>query len=289
MTLFSRRAAALVLAVLAPTAGQAGTVFFEETGNHYTFVSDAATYQDAATAAGNLTLSFMGESFSGFLATITTKAENDFVSALGGEGWLGALASGNDGNGASQGAWKWDEGPEAGDPMNFTNWADGEPNNLNRSEFRLVMKADGTWNDIGETYVTTRQETYCVDRWNLVCFTRDVETEHDRLTGYYVEFDTSAAAQAKDPIGDDDQLAPVPLPNSLSALLLGCLGLVTLRRRTLARRAQTEAPRIDTRRELRFARSADTLRTMPCLTSTFSPQALVRWLLSPMRSKPMAG
>ena len=84
----------------------------------------------------------------GYLATVTSQTENDFVygnlAALGTPqwSWLGATDE------LAEGTWKWVT-PE---PFSYTNWAGGEPNNCNTENhlmyFTLPDGRAGTWNDL---------------------------------------------------------------------------------------------------------------------------------------------
>lgn len=66
----------------------------------------------------------------GYLATITSQAEQDFINGafsylvgFGGTGtaWLGASDA------ATEGEWRWLGGPEAGQLVSYTNWRPGHP------------------------------------------------------------------------------------------------------------------------------------------------------------------
>ena len=152
------------------------------TGHFYQYVTSAGIHWDAAkTAAENM--SYFG--LQGYLATVTSAAENTFIkSKLSGSGWMGA----NDAVVKSD--WYWVTGPEGaanggtgtyffkqtgahvtsvdlnsvyggnlapahgfdGNAINgaYVNWADGEPNDWGASgEYYAHFLGDGTgtWND----------------------------------------------------------------------------------------------------------------------------------------------
>jgi hypothetical protein len=74
-------------------------------GHFYEFVSaPLTTWPDARAAA--LASSYLGQS--GYLATVTSGAENAFLAALSPTGWLGGSDE------ANEGTWIWVDGPEAG-------------------------------------------------------------------------------------------------------------------------------------------------------------------------------
>lgn len=131
-----------------------GEVFFPDNGHLYKYVSSGSIdWTNAQTAAASQT----EYGAAGYLTTITSQAENDFVSdRLLGAGWMGASDSG------SEGDWKWLTGPEqnmsfwsgavGGSPVSgrYNNWADGEPNDFNFGEDCGQFLAGGTgeWNDL---------------------------------------------------------------------------------------------------------------------------------------------
>lgn len=103
----------------------------------------------------------------GYLATITSAAEDEFVYELVREDlrfwyidqagnaigpWLGGLQPALSDEPA--GNWQW----VTGEPMAFTNWGAGEPNNAYGTENRIVLFGVGTpvgpyWNDLTDTWL----------------------------------------------------------------------------------------------------------------------------------------
>ena len=130
----------------------------------------------------------------GYLATVTSEAENAFLASLSGEtAYLGASDM------EIEGVWKWMTGPEAGTifygpgaaPGSYANWNAGEPNNSSNEDFLHMNHAGvGGWNDIGLSGSTS---------------------------GYFVEYSA----------------APVetPEPAALGLLGLGALAVAAARRR----------------------------------------------------------
>ena len=81
------------------------------------------------------------QSLGGHLATISSKAENDYVLSLlepgAGPYWIGA----NDI--AQEGEFVWANG----EAFEYTNWRNGEPNNLDGRQDCGCITSDGTWDD----------------------------------------------------------------------------------------------------------------------------------------------
>ena len=120
--------------------------------NHfYQFINASGiSWTAAKTAAEQLT--FFGKQ--GYLATVTSAAENQFiVSKIQGQGWMGAADSQTEDN------WKWMTGPEAGTQFwqgrsngsvvggLYNNWYSGEPNDYGSGEDYAHFLLDGKWND----------------------------------------------------------------------------------------------------------------------------------------------
>lgn len=131
---------------------QPGEVFFEETGHLYEYVSYNANWVNSNTNAQTRTK----YGATGYLTTISSQAENDFVAArLSNAGWMGAADS------ASEGDWKWVTGPESGTSFwsglsggspvggRYSNWGTGEPNNSGDEDCaQFLTGGSGKWNDL---------------------------------------------------------------------------------------------------------------------------------------------
>lgn len=127
-----------------------GEVFFTTNNHLYKFISGSYNWSNAKTAAEGLT----AYGAAGYLATITSDAENTFVSGrLTGDGWIGASDSG------TEGTWKWVTGPEANTTFwqgtgggstvggNYAHWAGSEPNQSGEEDCAETYVSSGTWND----------------------------------------------------------------------------------------------------------------------------------------------
>ena len=175
---------------------QASTSYYDEGNKHYyEFVDFADIGLSSSWNAArdySSTLSLTGVSgYVGHLATLTSKAEDDFVWGLhyaNGD----SLASGRFLGAYKDTAWQW----VTGESFSYTNWMAGEPNNSGGNENYLMNwwyadQLGGRWND------TT--QTSCL-------------LGHCSTWGFVVEFEPTV----------------VPVP---PALLLFASGLVLLNRR----------------------------------------------------------
>ena len=110
-----------------------------EFNGHYYYVYDIDTITD-----WNMAQEYC-EAQGGYLATITSQEENDFLfSYMKQEGYSSAYFGFSDSS--SEGTWVWCNGERS----SYTNWHSGEPNNENQSENYALFYykySDGTWND----------------------------------------------------------------------------------------------------------------------------------------------
>ncbi len=148
----------------------AGTVFYNPLTEHfYEYVSGNTTWTNSKTSAENR--SYFGRA--GYLATMTSEAENNFVwKLMANDGWFGAsdevsLVNGAKGTTAyaSQAAveqkWHWITGPEKGTQFSngstattgqYAKWAGGEPNNAGGEHYgQFYSGNNGMWNDLPNT------------------------------------------------------------------------------------------------------------------------------------------
>lgn len=163
--------------------------------NHWYEVVDsgAITWTDANTAAGVN---------GGFLASITSDAENIFVSGLvntvswGAYGpWIGAFRNANDTNWNTSGQWT------DGSTWGYTNWDSSQPTNTGGNQYYVHYypnngAANLTWNDSADNgYGNTR------------------------ITGYVIEYANQPSA--------------VPEPASLLLFGIGLLGMSRISRKNI--------------------------------------------------------
>ena len=150
-----------------------GNVLSYTNGHFYEFVPGTFHWSAAKAAAAGRT--YLG--MTGYLATITSAGENDFIrQKLSSDGWIGSsddyqeinAATGTStyaNQSAAEGKWYWVTGPEKGlqfsqgngSPSSvlgrYMNWNSGEPNNSgsneNSGEIYSSGGADpGAWNDL---------------------------------------------------------------------------------------------------------------------------------------------
>lgn len=132
---------------------EAGEVFFGDNGHLYEYISYTGTWQQAQAQAA------AQERYgsTGYLATITSQAENDFAAdRLEGAGWMGASDV------SVEGEWRWVTGPESGEQFwqgagdgsafngAYENWNEGEPNDSSGNEDcgQFLSGGSGLWNDL---------------------------------------------------------------------------------------------------------------------------------------------
>ena len=130
--------------------------FSQATGHFYEFVAaPGISWTDAKIAADARNIFGL----QGYLATLTSQAENDFAfSKVQSVGWIGASDADVEGD------WRWVDGPETGllfwqglgdgtgSAINglYNNWSPGEPNNAGNEDYAHFLQS-GRWNDYANT------------------------------------------------------------------------------------------------------------------------------------------
>ncbi|NQV52398.1 MAG: gliding motility-associated C-terminal domain-containing protein, partial [Flavobacteriales bacterium] len=101
-------------------------------GHSYYLTNASLSKTAAQTLASNM---------GGYLAAITSAAENDFITFLASSPtlppWIGLSDA------VSEGTFVWDNG----EPVSYTNWTVGEPNNSGNEDC-VQLYTTGTWNDV---------------------------------------------------------------------------------------------------------------------------------------------
>jgi hypothetical protein len=151
----------------------AGTVYYNPlTEHYYEYVAGSTSWTNAYTVSS--AKSYFGRA--GYLATILSEAENNFIwKLMASDAWFGAsddygyinTAKGSTvyaNQSASEGKWHWVTGPEKG--QNFSNgntpsttlvsgmyhkWAGGEPNGTSEAFGQFYSSNNGQWNDLANS------------------------------------------------------------------------------------------------------------------------------------------
>lgn len=148
---------------MCPVQVLAGPITNPANGNQYYLLSLASVTNAASKA----------QSIGGHLVTISNAAENEWVRAnianFGGtprEVWIGL------GDPVTEGTFQWGNN----EPVTYTNWAPGEPNDFFGEDFVELFPTIGTWNDIAKygnqnNFAVAEVEiTICGDVGTQSCF-----------------------------------------------------------------------------------------------------------------------
>jgi hypothetical protein len=131
-------------------------------GHSYYRSTSSATWTTARTNCANM---------GGHLVTITSSGENSFVFNTWPSGWIGF----NDE--VVEGQWRW----VTGEPVTYTNWNSGEPNNAGNEDYAQFV-GGGKWNDLPNTSLP-----YVIEFDYIVTFTAWAleQTVYTNSSGYY--------------------------------------------------------------------------------------------------------
>ncbi len=140
--------------------------YLPETKHFYRFV-ERSNFSWSAAKAEAMSTNYYG--LQGYLATVTSQGENDFIKLkTRGVGWIGASDA------TKEGEWRWVTGPEGKEEGGigqlffitssgpyqgrYTNWNSGEPNNVNGGEnyahitvFSNNQAGSYKWNDLPDS------------------------------------------------------------------------------------------------------------------------------------------
>ena len=117
-------------------------------GHEYQLINISKTWFEAKTDC---------EARGGYLVTITSSEENDFVSDLAGLNniWIGFTDELNEGD------WQW----VTGESSTYTNWRSGEPNDVDAGEDYAALYSDSLWIDAGSPE-TADEAYYYICEWD---------------------------------------------------------------------------------------------------------------------------
>jgi hypothetical protein len=104
------------------------------------------------------------ESLGGYLSTISSQSENDFIkNYIISLGYRDACLGASDE--VAEGMWKW----VTGEPFVYSNWGRGEPNNERGREHYLLFNSDDYWNDIPD------------EKWPFICEWDNINTSSNPI------------------------------------------------------------------------------------------------------------
>jgi hypothetical protein len=141
-------------------------------GHSYYRSTGSMTWTDARQACVNM---------GGYLVTVTSAAENNFIFNLWPSGWIGLTDE------VVEGQWRW----VTGEPYSYSSWNPGEPNNAGNEDYVQFVGA-GRWNDLPNNISLP----YVIEFDYIVTFTPWVlhRTVYTDATGRYVINETTNPA-----------------------------------------------------------------------------------------------
>jgi len=227
-----------------------GTTYDPLTGHTYMYIESPLPWHDALLAARGMTY----QGLTGYLATITSQAENDFIGTKSGAPsiWFGATDDQGYVNEAraalaldpitfdSQltGDYYWAGGPEIGvqfgvgletvTPINglYNSWAQQEPNNWNQEEGCAVTNWNsvGLWNDLN----CAGAHSYLVEfSTGLEIFETSVYT-FDNITGDSKDVNPPAVDPVVDPVVDPEEPTVDLADTGFDAGLIAALAILLI-------------------------------------------------------------
>jgi hypothetical protein len=130
------------------------------------------SYYRSTGSAFWLTAKAACEAMGGYLVTVTTAAENNFIFNLWPSGWIGLTDEVN------EGVWRW----VTGEPYSYSSWNPGEPNNAGNEDYVQFVGA-GRWNDLPNN----QSLPYVIEFDYIVTFTPWVlhQTVYTNSSGFY--------------------------------------------------------------------------------------------------------
>jgi len=160
------------------------------TGQLYQRIDAQITWHDARDAC---------LASSGYLATITSQAENDFVftsvGVLGQDHWLGATEE------LVEGTWVW----VTGEPWSYTNWGTGQPNNFGEDQDYLSFwyNEASKWNDQSSVIPLPRPNWGYICEWDPECrITGDCDDSNACTINECIDWECQSSALDCDDLDD---------------------------------------------------------------------------------------
>jgi hypothetical protein len=112
------------------------------------------------------------QAMGGYLVTVTSAAENNFIYNLWPSGWIGLTDE------ITEGVWRW----VTGETYSYSSWNPGEPNNAGNEDY-IQFVGGGKWNDLPNN----QSLPYVIEFDYIVTFTPWVlhQTVYTNSAGYY--------------------------------------------------------------------------------------------------------
>jgi len=166
-------------------------VFNPENGHYYLVVTSNVSWTQARMTASLMVYNGM----TGYMATVTSSQENEFVTGLLPGGTKAVFIGGTDQ--FDEGVWSWN----TGEIFNYTNWSLNEPNNENDEDY-LYLYGDyfdpeitGTWNDGDNASVDVHH--YIVEWGAFSSGTSAVQQIYNPENGHYYQVVTANVTWAQ--------------------------------------------------------------------------------------------
>jgi hypothetical protein len=136
------------------------------------------------------------QAMGGYLVTITSAGENNFVFNTWPSGWIGLTDEVN------EGTWRW----VTGETYSYSNWNSGEPNNAGNEDY-VQFVSNGRWNDLPNNvslpYVLEFNYIVTTSSWTLykTVYTNSVgrftiSESYDPSKEYYIQIDAPPLTQS---------------------------------------------------------------------------------------------